>query len=154
VRGFPLGEHRRVGGVDPRLYADQLHVPWLVRFPDGAGRLARSGRLVSPLDLLPTLVDWTDGGSEKDLPRWDGRSVLPLVRPAIPSWRDALVFGSGATGNRAIRTPGWSLHYEAARDAGARPNGGELFVRPDDRWEANDVATLCPEIVDGLVAVG
>jgi hypothetical protein len=23
-------------------------------------------------------------------------------------------------------------------------------VRPDDRWEANDVAALCPDVVDGL----
>jgi hypothetical protein len=26
-------------------------------------------------------------------------------------------------------------------------------VRPDDRWEANDVAGLCPEVVEDLVAV-
>jgi hypothetical protein len=26
----------------------------------------------------------------------------------------------------------------------------ELFVRPDDRWEANDVAKLCPDVVEEL----
>jgi hypothetical protein len=28
--------------------------------------------------------------------------------------------------------------------------GGELYVRPDDRWEANDVAKLCPDVVEML----
>jgi hypothetical protein len=26
----------------------------------------------------------------------------------------------------------------------------ELYVRPDDRWEANDVAKLCPDVVEEL----
>jgi hypothetical protein len=25
-----------------------------------------------------------------------------------------------------------------------------LYSKPDDRWEANDVASLCPEIVQAL----
>jgi len=28
----------------------------------------------------------------------------------------------------------------------------QLFVRPDDRWEANDVAGLCPDVVESLLA--
>jgi arylsulfatase A-like enzyme len=146
VRGFPLGEHRRVGGVDRRLYTEQLHVPWLVRFPDGTGRLARSGRLVSPLDLLPTLMDWLDGDQGTGAARYDGRSVLPLVRSANSPWRDALLSGSGTSVERVIRTPGWSMRSDEPAA------GGELFVRPDDRWEANDVAALCPEVVEGLIA--
>ncbi len=145
VRGFPLGEHRRVGGVDRRLYTEQLHVPWLVRFPDGMGRLARSDRLVSPLDLLPTLMDWIGGDANKNGARCDGRSVLPLVRSARAPWRDALLSGSNNSDTRAIRTPGWSMRYDEPAA------GGELFVRPDDRWEANDVAALCPEVAEGLI---
>jgi hypothetical protein len=34
-------------------------------------------------------------------------------------------------------------------DAGDEPKC-ELYVRPDDRWEANDVATLCPEVVQEM----
>jgi len=26
----------------------------------------------------------------------------------------------------------------------------ELYTKPDDRWESNDVAGLCPEVVEGL----
>ena len=56
ARGFPLGEHRHVGGIDLRLYSEQLHVPWIIRLPGGLGRLARSGLLTSHLDLMPTLL--------------------------------------------------------------------------------------------------
>jgi arylsulfatase A-like enzyme len=183
VRGFPLGEHGRIGGVDDRLFAEQLHVPLLWRFPDGTGRLARSGELVSHLDLLPTLVDWIGGtefaGTELSAglatPHrpWlgreagrndalDGLSLLPLMRHAASPWRDALVAAS-TTGGRSIRTADWSLRSEpigvtdeqpparAAAEADAWHR--ELYVRPDDRWEANDVANLCRDDVEALSAL-
>ena len=37
ARGFPLGEHHRLGPVDEALYAEVVHVPWILRLPDGAG---------------------------------------------------------------------------------------------------------------------
>ena len=144
ARGYPLGEHRRIGGVDPRLYGEQLHVPWLMRFPDGRGRLARGGQLTSPLDLLPTLLDWIGGPAHHEPADFDGRSTLPLVATPRPAWRDALVTAS-SSGPRAIRTAEWCLRQDAAN------NGhDELYVRPDDRWEINDVAKLCPDVIEGL----
>jgi len=134
VRGFPLGEHGRVGGVDGRLYAEQLHVPMLWRFADGRGRLARCGQLVSLADLPPALVGRLDGEFH----------ILE---------HDA-VFAAGPAGQRSIRTADWSLRSEPT--TGEEPAGEDscrqLFVRPDDRWEANDVAALCPEVVEELLA--
>jgi arylsulfatase A-like enzyme len=142
ARGFPLGEHRRIGGVDPRLYGEQLHIPWLVRLPDGAGRLGRGGELTTPLDLMPTLLDWL-GDVASDI-RLDGTSILPLVTHSRSAWRDSVVSVSQG-GQRAIRTAEWCLRRDA-------PNNepGELYVRPDDRWEANDVAKLCPSVEEQL----
>ena len=34
ARGFPLGEHRRVGPCDDALFGELVHVPWMVRLPD------------------------------------------------------------------------------------------------------------------------
>jgi hypothetical protein len=48
---------------------------------------------------------------------------------------------AGLKGERAIRTPAWFLR--AAGD-------GELFVKPDDLFEVNDVANRCLEVVEGL----
>jgi arylsulfatase A-like enzyme len=151
VRGFPLGEHGRVGGVDGRLFADQLHVPWLVRFPSGEGRLARTSGLASHFDLLPTLVDFITGEAPRD--RVDGMSILPLARGRRPEWRDAVI-SAGPTGARSIRTPGWCLRYPPGYEQELSTEGraeAELYVRPDDRWEANDVAKLCTDVVAGLI---
>ncbi len=136
ARGYPLGEHRRIGGVDPRLYGEQLHVPWLIQFPDNAGQLGRSGQLTSHADLVPSLMD-----SEANT------SVRALTATSRPTWRDALV-ATSAAGHRAIRTAEWCLRQDP--DPQRNQIGAELFVRPDDRWEANDVAKLCSDVVETL----
>ena len=37
-------------------------------------------------------------------------------------------------------TPDWFLYQ--------KPSGDELYVKPDDRWEVNDVADRCPHILE------
>ena len=32
-RGFPLGEHWRVGPCDDALFGELVHVPWMMQFP-------------------------------------------------------------------------------------------------------------------------
>jgi arylsulfatase A-like enzyme len=143
ARGFPLGEHRRIGGSDGRLFVEQLHVPWLVYLPNGRGRLSRSTQLVSHFDVPPTLVDWMDQLSV-DFSTADGASVLAAASSSRVEWRDALIAIS-REGSCALRTQEWCL-----RQAAGGSEAGELYVRPDDRWEANDVAKLCPNVVDKL----
>ena len=159
ARGYSLGEHGRVGGVDSRLYTEQLHVPWLIRYPDARGQLARSGNLVSHLDVAPTLLEWIDGGANLDNSCCDGLSTVPLATTVASPWRDALLSAS-TTGKYALRTSAWSLlgdsrDMSAPNDTDAAPeksspSPAELYVRPDDRWEANDIAKLCGEVVDDL----
>ncbi len=163
VRGFPLGEHARIGGIDRRLYSEQLHVPWLMRFPDNRGRLSRYDRLTAHLDLLPTLLAWheqrcaeskqqraagetpeTDGFRAAGYDLGDGLNLLHLLDGRQPAWRDVLLSASESAAG--LRTPGWTLRVDLAAAA------AELFVRPDDRWEANDVAARCPEIAAELRA--
>ena len=155
ARGFPLGEHGRIGGVDPRTHAEQLHVPWLVRFPDKLGQLSRVDALTSHHDLLPTLVDWIDRDRKLDRSAFDGTSVVPFASSARTPWRDATISTSASA--RSIRTAAWCLREDVAHDDGAAASNEaastpELYVRPDDRWEANDVAKLCPEVVEELRA--
>jgi hypothetical protein len=135
LRGFPLGEHGRIGGVDGRLYTEQLHVPALLRFPDGRYRLSRSAGLASPTDLCKLL----SGAGRGDL-AVGGREML---------------VADGPDGARSIRTAEWSLITgPVAGDTSERgdENDCQLFVRPDDRWEANDVASLCPDELESLLA--
>ena len=138
ARGFPLGEHRRVGPYDESLYAELVQVPLLLRFPDLLGQGARTQALVQPADLYPTLLEWWEIARRPAGP--GAASLVPLVREEIESTRDRLCIVQGGD-QRAIRTPAWYL-----RDA-ATP---ELFVKPDDRWEVNDVSDLCAEVVQLL----
>jgi arylsulfatase A-like enzyme len=147
ARGFPLGEHRRIGGVDSRLYSEQLHVPWLIRFPDARGQLARSGALTSHLDVMPTLVEWINGDANKASPTFDGLSAVTLATVSSPPWREELLSAS-SEGSFAFRTSSWCLRGDTDRES--ESNGAELYVRPDDRWEANDVAKLCRDVVEEL----
>jgi arylsulfatase A-like enzyme len=140
ARGFPLGEHGRLGGCDHALYNELVHVPLVLRFPEGLGAAGRSSALVQPSDLGATLLDlW--GVRHEELP-FGGRSLMPLVREEAEGFRDHLAI-AGAGSERAIATPAWYL-----RMPGAGPD--QLFVRPDDRWQVNDVADRCPEVAEQL----
>jgi arylsulfatase A-like enzyme len=155
ARGFPLGEHAQIGGADPRTHAEQLHVPWLVRYPDHRGQLARVAALTSHIDVLPTLFDWIDRDRSVDRPAFDGMSILPFASAAHVPWRDAMISTSATA--RSIRSTAWCLREDVAREDGTLSSNEatvrpELYVRPDDRWEANDVAKLCPDVVDELRA--
>jgi len=134
-RGFPLGEHRRLGLCDGALFEELVHVPWLLRLPDGRGALRRTSNLVQPCDLFATLVEFCGiAGAQSVLRSLDDES-WPI--------RDRVCLFSPDGGQRAIRTPAWYLR---------EPRGGaaELYAKPDDRWEANDVAVRCGPIAEGL----
>jgi arylsulfatase A-like enzyme len=140
ARGFPLGEHLRVGPCDEALYNETLQIPLLMRFPDELGRMARSQALVLPSDLPGTLLDWLKLDRS---PLAGGRatSLLPIIRGEQAALRDHVCMTS--SNERAIRTHAWFLRQP---DNGA----AELFAKPADRWEVNEAARLCDGVVVGL----
>lgn len=120
VRGFPLGEHGRIGGVDPRLWSEQQHIPLLVVSPDHDGlAFTRSDQPVT----LASGIGGIDAGAGLQLGSTNGAKGF-------------------IEGDRFLRLPG-------ADEANAAP---ELYVKPDDRWEQNDIAKLEPERVDDMLA--
>lgn len=137
ARGFPLGEHLRVGPCELPLYGELVHVPVFLLSPDGLGASARSPALVQPADLSATLLDVL---GMRQTPSYWGESLIPVVRGERPAVRQcALVVG--LEGELAVRTPAWYLRRAAS---------SELFVKPDDRWEANNVANRCVDVVEQL----
>lgn len=137
-RGFPLGEHLRVGDVDEALYGELVHLPWMVRFPDFLGASDRSQALVQPSDLARTVAEW------HGLPGLEitgGEGLIPVIRGDRVDVRQCVEV-VGRNSELALITPAWYLRQAE------RP---ELFLRPDDRWCANDVADRCAEIVEALV---
>jgi arylsulfatase A-like enzyme len=58
------------------LYQEQLHVPFLVKWPEGAADGRRLGDVVQHVDLVPTILDFLGEPLPTDLP---GRSLFRLV---------------------------------------------------------------------------
>ena len=79
--GMYLGEHKRTGkhSVDPEdpwpIYDEVGRLPLLIRAP-GRKRPMRSGALVQPADLMPTILAACGAKG----PRMYGKSLLPVLR--------------------------------------------------------------------------
>jgi arylsulfatase A-like enzyme len=150
ARGISLGEHGGIGPQNDSLHSEVTQVPWLLRLPSGAGQSARTQALVQPADLFATLTEWCGlPGAERPF-AGAGRSVLPLVDGASETIRDrACTFLSAS--QWAISTSAWSLLQMGGGPAEAESVDenarSELYVKPDDRFEVNEVADRCPDCV-------
>lgn len=147
-RGMPLGEHLVVGAIEEQLHVAAVQVPWLLRTPNRPIVRGRSQALVQTPDWYAAWRELL--GSPPVTPRFGCRSFLPIVADDASGTRDrAVVVGTRETG---IATPAWYLRTVAADDVAAthEPAADQLFVKPDDFWEASDVAPRCLDVVDGL----
>jgi len=125
TRGFSLGEHRYIGANDD-LYSENVHLPLIIRYPDGVFAGFRSQTLLQPKDIWQLLK----------------MEALPdepdTVHSSIRIGND--VIGNSVIGNRVFVCPDWFVYQ--------KPTGDELYVKPDDRWEANDVADRCGHVLE------
>ena len=145
VRGLALGEHSAVGPWDDRLQAETVRVPWLLRPADRRIARCRSQALVQPADWYAAWVELVGGAADQG--RYWSRSVLPSTTAGPSQPRDrAVVVGRTETG---IAVPGWYLRRCGDPDGA----GDALYVKPDDFWEANDVAARCADVAASLRAL-
>jgi arylsulfatase A-like enzyme len=147
-RGFALGEHGAVGDFQPRLYGESLHVPCLIRAPRTGPAPPRLTSLAQLADVQATLARWFD------LEPADG-AAIDLLSSSARGMSRQVVTSVGAGGERALRTPAWMVRLAPVEDrtTDERGLGVELYAKPDDRWEANEVADRCPGIVDQFLSV-
>jgi len=149
ARGFPLGEHGGVGARGEAMYHELLAVPYLFRLPDGAGAATRHGPLVQPADFGATIAAWLDLPPISP-PAW-GTSLLSLARDEVPPQLNAAASLAGE--EEAIRTTAWFFRAPLASDDTSHdPPRGELFAKPDDRWEVNEVDNRREDIAEQMRA--
>lgn len=140
-RGYPLGEHLVVGSHDAPLHNELLHVPMLLRLPAPEFAMRRSHRLCQPGDLFETLINWLDvRGGDPPRSRFESVDLIDLASNRSPVTRDRLC--AADRDEKAIRTRGWFLREHAEHSA--------LFVKPDDKWEVNDVSGRREDIVQQM----
>ena len=152
ARGFPLGEHGRLGQCDEALYSELTQVPWILRLPDRRGASDRTQALVQPPDLHATLLDWCGlPPAQWGPPAARGRSLLPLVEESSMALRDRACI-AGTPGESAIATPAWHQrmvgvpHVGRVSTASDPAPSVELFAKPDDRFEVNEVSNRASDV--------
>ncbi len=166
ARGFSTGLHRLFGwpleGQPEPPWSELVHVPYLMAFGSRLAQAWRSGQLVQPPDVAPTLAAWWECSAPPGL--W-GRDLLAVVRQE--GWDAPRQLAPVATpaAAAAVRTPAWHLYDEQPPTEEPRLPEDELWVpeplptahlfrKPDDRWEVNDVADRLPEVVARLRHLG
>jgi arylsulfatase A-like enzyme len=148
---LPLGEHGTVGLCRPCLHDELTHLPLMVRLPKAEQAGRRVLALTQPVDLAPTLL--TVFGLRPPLTH--GHDLLPLARGASEKVRDYACSGLrvGEAVEWALRSQEWAFLLALRAEAGATPRGAQLYVKPDDRWELNDVIQHHPELAQHVEAV-
>ncbi len=148
-QGEPLGEHGFVRRFRPWLYEELIHTPLIVRMPRGQFGGARHQALVQTVDLLPTIVSAL---GLPPIPREEapvhGHDLLPLIRGERTKVRDYACMGMDVA-EFAIRTHLWHLIVPIENDPD-EPRTAELYRKPEDRWDQNNVIDRHIEVAEHL----
>lgn len=166
--GMPLGEHGRLGWGTPRLFGEEVQTVTVVQ-PSTAwytrhtavpvGVASRRAELFQLPDLCMTvhsLLDLRQVATPEPAPTdpaarslWGqsifGQAAQEAASSDPHSWPPALqlaVIRDLRAEQRWIRCPAWSAWWSNATP--------RLFVKPEDRWEVNDVADRRPDLCEQL----
>jgi len=109
-------------------YEKGCHVPMLVRWPGRAGAGSTGDRMISFVDILPSLLE--AGRSPQGAQGIDGVSFLPSVMGQAQEPRDPLLFEIGMT--RAIRMGKYKyVAFRPSAESIRKMAGGEYDVAVD-----------------------
>ncbi len=146
--GLALGEHGLFGPVRPWLHEELTHLPLLIRLPGGAEAGRRIHQLTQPIDLAATLAE-AFGIPVPEL--FHGQSLLPIARGGPQKLREYSCSALARANDEewAIRTHHW-YYLLPLRSSETPPRQPQLYVKPDDRWEVNNVLTQHVEVAEHL----
>jgi arylsulfatase A-like enzyme len=146
--GLPLGEHGILGAYRAWLHDELIHVPLLLSLPhstDDVGR--RVPALTQSCDLMPTLLELFGQPIPADV---QGRSLVSLARGQTRHVRPHAVSGLELNGGLeyALRTTDWAYLLPVQVPQGDPPRSPQLYAKPEDRWEANNLIQHHPELAE------
>ncbi len=92
--GEPLGSEEHGHGVMRKIrpwpYEELVHIPLIIRHPDGM--VKRNSSYVQTPDLAPTILDFM-GVRDDRIEKMQGKSLLPLIAGEDIEWRDFAIAG-------------------------------------------------------------
>ena len=138
--GILLGERGWTGKPAVELHPELIHVPFLLRDPQGRGAGAATPYFASPHDVGPTLLSIAGVPAPRAM---NGSDLSPLLRGAQP--RRARPFWYGGYANHFyVRDDDWAMI------AGGNDRGRMLFDLRADPGERRDVAARHRDVLDTL----
>lgn len=148
--GQALGEHGIIGLYRPWLHDELIHLPLVIRLPGTARAGQRTSALTQPADLMPTLLE----AFGITAPIVHGRSWFPLLGGEDQPLRPYACSGlqRGEHSEYALRTREWGFILPL-RTPLEEPRAPQLYVKPDDRWEVNNVLQHHLELAEHLEQV-
>jgi hypothetical protein len=146
--GLPLAEHAMTGLARAWLHDETVHVPLLLRLPEAANAGERIAALTQPIDLVPTLREYL---GLVPMPA-HGQSLWPLMRGGIDEIRPYALSGLRIDDSEEwlLRTPDFAFLLPISVPAADPPRRPQLYAKPDDRWEVNDLAPRHEEYTELL----
>ena len=131
-RGYPLGEHGIVGDFK-NLYSETIHVPLMIRKPtDSSEQTVAFGSRHQGIVQFSQLNRMIDG-------LLDGGFHAVSFCDVAESYVDDL---------KSLHNGQWKLIHRTDEVESA-----ELYSKPDDRWDVNNVSRRCADVVDELMGV-
>lgn len=149
--GWPMGEHGGVGDALVGLHEELIHLPLIMRLQGGAQAGRRVQQLTQPVDLYATLSEyfnliWSPAMGQ-------GQSLLPLARGATQRMREYICSRLRRQGIEewSIRTHTWHLIVPvSALEEDDPPRERRLYLKPDDRWEVQNLVDHYPDVAEHL----
>jgi arylsulfatase A-like enzyme len=135
--GQLLMEQRAAAAAGWSAHEEIIHIPLIVRLPGKVEAGGRVAALTQTVDLFPTLCEWFGVPT----PPVHGHSLLPLLQGKTERIRAYAVAGAPLVDSVewALRTPEWGLIIPARPKEAGQQIQSRLYVKPDDRWEVNDL---------------
>jgi arylsulfatase A-like enzyme len=146
--GQHLGEHSD-SRLPPVLFEESIRVPLIIHIPQTDPFAGRRLALSTAADLPATLLDWFQV-AKPDGVVWDGTSLLPVIQEDQSLERQVVFAGSDTHGG--ARTREFYFRQNTGSQPEDRIEGESVYVKPDDRWDADNMVRQLPDAADALRA--
>jgi arylsulfatase A-like enzyme len=132
------------------LYEPTLHVPLIIRYPDGRGAGTRVPGYVLHQDLAPSILEIIGRADLAEKQRMDGQSWLPLIAgERATNYQEFYITECTWMRKRGWRTGEWKLIEALEPDFHGKPPV-ELYNLISDPGENRNLADEEPQVVQWL----
>lgn len=146
--GQPLGEYGPVADRSEGLFEERCHQPLMIRFPEAAGAGRRVHHYTQPDDVMATLYQGLLDKATVDLLGDDLRRYTQSKAARYREYAVTVIAGPDAQPVQAsLRTQHWSIMVPLQY---ADQAAVQLYRKPEDRWDMNDVARQHTDVAEHL----